>query len=83
MSALKIEYLPYYTYEDYKHWEGRWELIYGIAYAMSPMPMIKHQNITGKIFGKCMLIITVVIPAYKVKKHIETVVQTLPEFNNE
>ena len=30
------EYLPHYTYEDYCMWEGNWELIDGIPYAMSP-----------------------------------------------
>ena len=49
MGELKIEYLPHYTYENYKTWEGNWELIYGIAYNMSPAPMIKHQSISNKI----------------------------------
>ncbi|NWF65852.1 MAG: Uma2 family endonuclease [Campylobacterales bacterium] len=49
MGALKLEDLPHYTYDDYKHWEDRWELIYGVAYAMSPMPMIKHQKISSNI----------------------------------
>jgi Uma2 family endonuclease len=49
MGALKIEDLPHYTYEDYLLWEDRWELIYGIPYAMAPMPMIKHQRISSKI----------------------------------
>ncbi|MEA3331954.1 MAG: Uma2 family endonuclease [Campylobacterota bacterium] len=50
MGALKLEDLPYYTYDDYKNWEGNdWELIYGQAYCMSPAPMLKHQNITNKI----------------------------------
>ncbi|MEA1955497.1 MAG: Uma2 family endonuclease, partial [Campylobacterota bacterium] len=49
MGALRIEDLPLYTYDDYKIWEGEWELIYGIAYAMSPAPMIKHQDISNKI----------------------------------
>ncbi|SFV53662.1 hypothetical protein MNB_SM-6-1274 [hydrothermal vent metagenome] len=49
MGALKLEDLPYYTYDDYKNWEGKWELIYGQAYCMSPAPMIKHQNISNKI----------------------------------
>jgi len=49
MGALQLDDLPHYTYEDYKHWEGQWELIYGIAYAMSPMPLIRHQNISNKI----------------------------------
>lgn len=33
MSAVKL--LPYYTYKDYCNWEGRWELIEGIPFAMS------------------------------------------------
>jgi len=49
MGALKIEDIPYYTYDDYVIWEGKWELIYGTAYAMSPAPMIKHQTISNKI----------------------------------
>jgi len=49
MSALKKEYFPNYTYSDYKQWEGDWELIYGIPYAMSPAPMIKHQAISNRI----------------------------------
>ena len=49
MGAVKIEDIPYYTYEDYKEWEGKWELIGGIAYAMSPAPMIKHQKISNNI----------------------------------
>ena len=49
MGAIRIEDLPNYTYEDYKEWEGRWELINGIAYAMSPSPFYSHQEISGKI----------------------------------
>lgn len=49
MGAFKEEYLPQYSYDDYKLWEGKWELIYGIPYAMSPAPMIKHQAISNKI----------------------------------
>ncbi len=49
MGALRLEDLPTYTYEDYKRWDDNWELIYGVAYAMSPAPMIKHQNISSKI----------------------------------
>jgi len=47
MGAL--DYMPYYTYEDYIRWEGDWEIIDGIAYAMSPAPMLKHQSISSKI----------------------------------
>ena len=49
MAAVKAEYLPHYTYEDYAQWEGDWELIYGVPYAMAPAPMIKHQKISSKI----------------------------------
>ncbi|MEO7120165.1 MAG: Uma2 family endonuclease [Ginsengibacter sp.] len=41
MNAVKL--LPYYTYEDYCNWEGRWELIDGIPFAMSPAPTPRHQ----------------------------------------
>lgn len=41
MTAVKL--LPYYTYEDYCNWEGRWELIGGIPFAMSPAPTPRHQ----------------------------------------
>ncbi|EDP74136.1 Uma2 family endonuclease [Hydrogenivirga sp. 128-5-R1-1] len=46
---LSQKYLPHYTYEDYKNWEGRWELIEGIPFAMSPAPAVKHQLISNKI----------------------------------
>jgi Uma2 family endonuclease len=49
MGALREEDLPSYTYEDYKLWEGDWELIHGVPYAMSPAPMIKHQKISNNI----------------------------------
>ena len=46
MAAVVLET---YTYDDYKHWEGEWELIYGHPYAMAPSPIGKHQFIMGKI----------------------------------
>jgi len=30
--ALRLQDLPHYTYDDYKIWEGRWELIGGMAF---------------------------------------------------
>ena len=39
----------YYTYDDYIHWEGDWELIDGIAYAMAPSPLKTHQNLLFKL----------------------------------
>ena len=49
MSRLRIEELPCYTYDDYVQWEGKWELIHGIPYAMSPAPTIQHQAISHKV----------------------------------
>jgi Uma2 family endonuclease len=48
-SALNTEFLPHYKYEDYVQWEGRWEIIYGVPYAMSPQPAFEHQEISQKI----------------------------------
>ncbi|MBN2825405.1 MAG: hypothetical protein JXQ76_08785 [Campylobacterales bacterium] len=42
MEALQYDNFHRYTYEDYKEWEDRWELIDGVAYAMSPAPYPTH-----------------------------------------
>ena len=42
---LAKKYPPSYTYEDYKLWEGDWELIGGVPYAMAPSPFGKHQRV--------------------------------------
>ncbi|MFH1008480.1 MAG: Uma2 family endonuclease [Candidatus Latescibacterota bacterium] len=39
-----------YTYKDYSEWEGRWEIIHGVAYAMTPAPNTKHQRTVGSVF---------------------------------
>ncbi|MCU0374388.1 MAG: Uma2 family endonuclease [Chitinophagaceae bacterium] len=49
-SGVRI--LPHYTYADYKHWEGNWELIEGIPHAMSPAPLPKHQYIASNLTGE-------------------------------
>jgi len=46
MFAKPIEY---YSYDDYKHWEGDWELIDGIAYTLSKTFKIKHQKFLSSI----------------------------------
>ena len=46
MPAYVIEK---YTYDDYKEWEGDWELIDGIPQAMAPSPIGKHQFIMMRI----------------------------------
>lgn len=50
LPALKIDDLPHYTYDDYLNWEGNWEIVKGIPYAMVPMPTIEHQDITGRVY---------------------------------
>ena len=45
MNTFK-NYLPHYTVEDYRQWEGDWELIEGIPYAMAPSPFGKHQRVS-------------------------------------
>lgn len=49
MNTPSLEDLPRYTYEDYLQWQGRWELIHGVAYAMAPAPGIAHQRISQQI----------------------------------
>jgi len=50
MAVPKFEEI--YTYSDWKYWEGRWELIEGTAYDMSPAPSYEHQRISADIFLK-------------------------------
>lgn len=49
MNSLRWDDLPCYVYDEYKLWEGSWELIHGVPYAMSPAPSIKHQKISTNI----------------------------------
>ncbi len=44
-----LAYQIRYTIEDYRHWEGDWELIDGQAVAMAPSPFGPHQAIVSKI----------------------------------
>jgi Uma2 family endonuclease len=46
-SVQKI--LPHYTYEDWLHWEGSWELMDGFPIAMSPKPQPKHQMVASAL----------------------------------
>jgi Uma2 family endonuclease len=44
--------LKTYTWGDYRMWpdDQRWEIIGGEAYAMSPAPTVRHQDIQGRLF---------------------------------
>ena len=46
MPAILLET---YTYDDYKHWEGDWELIHGHPHAMAPSPVGAHQYVMMKL----------------------------------
>jgi Uma2 family endonuclease len=37
-----------YSYNDYKQWEGNWELVNGYPFAMSPSPKRPHQSFSSK-----------------------------------
>jgi len=40
---MSLAYEEHYTVEDYQLWEGDWELIGGMPYAMTPSPTVTHQ----------------------------------------
>lgn len=50
----------HYSVDDYRQWEGDWELIDGVAYAMAsspasamaPSPAFAHQSIGGEIYAQ-------------------------------
>ncbi|MBN2887682.1 MAG: Uma2 family endonuclease [Chromatiaceae bacterium] len=44
-SAALIEH---YRLEDYRQWEGDWELIRGVPLAMAPSPGVEHQRIARR-----------------------------------
>jgi Uma2 family endonuclease len=37
------------TIEDWAGWDGRWELIHGVPYAMTPSPGFEHQRISVRL----------------------------------
>jgi hypothetical protein len=49
-----------FTYKHYKTWpdEERWELIDGQAWAMSPAPMTRHQELVGRLFMEIQTFLT-------------------------
>ncbi len=50
MEKLVLKYPPSYTVEDYFRWEGDWELVEGVPYALAPSPLAKHQKVSGLIY---------------------------------
>ncbi len=45
----KVKPIPYYTYDDYIQWEGDWELVEGVPYAMAPSALFIHQYIITRL----------------------------------
>jgi Uma2 family endonuclease len=45
------KYFPNYTVEDYQQWEGDWELIDGVPYAMSPSANRRH-HVIGSLLAR-------------------------------
>ncbi len=43
------EFRPNYTVDDYRQWQGDWELWQGIPVSMVPSPFGRHSSATGKI----------------------------------
>lgn len=48
MSLPQLKH-PGYTIEDWKTWDGRWELINGVAYDMTPSPSFEHQRVSIRL----------------------------------
>ena len=40
-----------YTIDEWKTWEGRWELINGVPYDMTPAPNVEHQRTSSRLHG--------------------------------
>lgn len=53
MSPAARKLADRFSYEDYYQWdEGKWELIDGVVYDMSPAPSRRHQKISGEFFAQ-------------------------------
>jgi hypothetical protein len=37
---MALAYQEYYTLDDYQQWDGNWELIAGMPYALPPSPSV-------------------------------------------
>ncbi len=51
---LEAQVIEYYTYEDYRQWEGDWELIGGIPLAMAPSSLVTHQKMAAALIWEMM-----------------------------
>ncbi len=46
---MALAYQEHYLIEDYEQWEGEWELIDGMPYAMAPAPVTQHQFLATQV----------------------------------
>jgi Uma2 family endonuclease len=53
--AIADKIIPHYTYNDWLHWEGKWELIEGHPIAMSPTPIPAHQRVAAELITELTL----------------------------
>jgi Uma2 family endonuclease len=51
-ATMALAYHEHYLIGDYEQWEGEWELIDGMPYAMSPAPVTEHQYLSSRIVGE-------------------------------
>lgn len=52
--AVSFRILPHYTYDDYVHWEGQWELIEGIPFSkkleLTPAHQLANTNLGAEFY---------------------------------
>lgn len=49
LMSTAERYVPRYSLADYQRWEGRWELIDGVAIAITPSPFGHHERIISRL----------------------------------
>jgi Uma2 family endonuclease len=47
--ATRPLYVPRYTIADYRQWRGDWQLIDGVAIAMTPSPFGPHERVVSRL----------------------------------
>ncbi len=54
MENVQMKTDEKWTYADYMNWpdDVRWELMDGVAYAMSPAPNRLHQKLSAALFNQ-------------------------------
>jgi Uma2 family endonuclease len=49
LMSTAPRYIPHYTLEDHRHWEGDWELIDGLPISMTPSPFGPHERVITEV----------------------------------